>query len=171
MKNLKIIFLLLYTLFTFQSVSAYQNNIVVNINIKDQDVPVSWLWVSITIWSSLNKTFITNQSGVVTFWFLYDSEDPKNISILLNWNYVYLTNIESILKDININYDIEAQSIREVTSIWAKTNFLNQEIIQSTNYKLLLVYIFISLIIMTILLWWRYFYSSLFDKDIYKHFK
>jgi len=166
-KKILIILSLVY-LFT-SSVSAYETNMTVDVTLKDQDYPLSWYWLVISVggWKE-SKVLLTDKSWKLNFNYLFNSDSTDSITILVNWNYISLNKITSDFKWLTINYNNELQSIREVSWNWANISFTNQEIKQSTNYKLLLVYIFFSLLTSTILLWWRYIYNSL-NKDIYKH--
>lgn len=171
MNKVKIILLVFISLLCTSDIwSAYQTNMTVSVSLKNQDYPIVWTWISITStnWGSENIILLTNSSGIVTFWYKYDSEVLKDLNLTINWNYISLTKITNEMKTININYDVQTQNIRDITWRWATISFTNQWVLQSTNYKVLLIYIFITLLIATILLGGRYLYTIL-DRDIYKH--
>lgn len=165
----------LITLFSFFILSItlthwYETQIKLDVTLQWKEGPVDNK-VILYVWPQWeNIKYLTNKKWKIEATFPFDSEKDQTLELRIDQNRITVREFDSQdIEPITISYDKENNEITGVTGIkGGKVVVSNQEIVRSTNYPLLLTYIFLTVLILTIFGWWRYLYNEL-SRDIEKH--
>lgn len=165
MNLIKKIIVLIFSFFMFFWIShSYEKEITVKIFDKNEMIlekKVIWVWIE--EW----KTYLTNELWEIKFKYDFDILNNSNndtLTMKINWNYIYLKWISSELNLITIYYDKELEKIIKVN--WIDWTINNQEIKKITNYYVLILFIFFTIFIFTILVGSTFVYIKLLWKDV-----
>ena len=165
MKKIINIFLIVFFFFWILSnVSAYQ--VPVTLELKELTIPLKNKGIDVTINNSSYR-YLTDEEGKIHFTYEY-SEYENKLNLRIDWNSVLISEPESSLREVQIEYSTEENKIIDVITSSGSIKIFNQEVLKSSNYKLLLVYIFFSIIVFIVLWGWRVMYNLLL-KDIINH--
>ena len=156
-----ITFIWIIFLMFFSSSNSYSYDSNVTITLKNQNwININWKVIQVNYLIE-QKKFLTNKGKIH-----FDKPSQEQISIVINWNYINSDDFWEGNKEITIIYNEELEKIEKL--IWLNWKISNQEKIILTNYKILILFIFFTLLSFTILFWGRLTYN-LMHQDIDKY--
>ena len=168
MKKILYFFIFLFSFISFSFWADINGEIKV-INNKNQLPLKNLVIIEKNNIEDINKYLTTDNYWKIYFTFPYD-EEGVDLNFNINWNQVILQKVtKDNNKNIEIYYDEDEQKIKKINFHWNKY-IKNQEIIKLTNYTLLTIFIFFTLIIWTIILFTRIYYLQMLgDIKIHKN--
>lgn len=161
-----ITFIWIFFLLFFSLKNSYGYNSNVTIVLKNSNwIDINWKVIQINYLTE-KKKLLTNK-GKINFEIDFNKSNQNRILIIINWNSINSDSFWEENLKITIIYNEELEKIEKV--IWLNWEISNQEIITLTNYKILILFIFFTLLSFTILFWWRLTYNLMYqDIDKYK---
>jgi len=159
----KILLIFIILLFFIPTAFWFVSNMQIELKDKETNELIDWKVIQVN-YNNIPLKFVTNK-GLVNFDFDFQGDDLWEFNIIINWNYLFLQNIWENDKKITIIYNQQEEKISDI--VGANWKISNQEIIKITNYKLLILFVFFTIFIFTILFWWKLTYILL-DRDVDK---
>ena len=161
-KITKIIIVLLISMisFVFSSNMALWYTTDLKIELLDLNSnAIDWKVIQVQYKSEQKKLLTHN--GIIEFEIDVENNSEEQIIFIINWNYITSNSLWNETKKIVIIYDIEKEKINSLS--WINGKIKNQEIITLTNYKVLIIFCFFTLISFTILFGWRLTYNLMYQ--------